>query len=241
MELIQDMNASSSSGTKKDERRERTVSKLAELEVIWSDRKRREQYQKLRVQKKINLHTAIDPQHRNGHGHKDIIPFQQKRIPKPQLGLKRYRIRKQSDVPLGRIRRRRNHMPLERRIHRGHHGLHETLLDVDGFKHAWKARVEDGVEVVGVVEEDEGGVDAFGLEVAEEGGSDGSHALYVATWRASEGKGVKDVKERSLAEDFSVRIIEDGCVFYTYPAPYRVLNMICPLIVLGTSKSIWTS
>jgi len=47
MALIQDMNASSSSGTKKDERRERTVSKLAELEVIWSDRKRREQCQYL--------------------------------------------------------------------------------------------------------------------------------------------------------------------------------------------------
>jgi len=40
MALIQVMNASSSSGTKKDERRERTVSKLAELEVIWSDRKK---------------------------------------------------------------------------------------------------------------------------------------------------------------------------------------------------------
>lgn len=98
-------------------------------------------------------------------------------------------------------------MPLEGRIHRGHHGLHDTLLDVDGFEHAWEAGVEDGVEAVGVVEEDEGGVDAFRLEVAEEGGSDGSHALYVATCRASEGKGVKNVKERSLAKDFSERII----------------------------------
>jgi hypothetical protein len=47
MVLIQDMNASSSSGTKKDERRERTVSKLAELEVIWSDSKMREECQDL--------------------------------------------------------------------------------------------------------------------------------------------------------------------------------------------------
>jgi len=27
----------------------------------------------------------------------------------------------------------------------------------------------------------------------------------------------------------------------TYPIPYRVLNITCPLIVRGTSRSIWTS
>lgn len=42
-------------------------------------------------------------------------------------------------------------MSLECCVHSRHRGLHDSLLDVDGLEHAWEARAEDGMEVVGVV------------------------------------------------------------------------------------------
>ena len=40
--------------------------------------------------------------------------------------------------------------------------------------------VKDGMEVVGVVQDDKGGVDPFRLEIAEEGSGNRSHSLDIA-------------------------------------------------------------
>jgi hypothetical protein len=131
-------------------------------------------------------------------------------------------------------------MPLERGVHIRHHELGYPLLDVYRLEEARKARAEDSVHGVGVVQLHEGGVHAFGLKVVEEGGGDGAHALYVPAVLAAQREAVEDVEQGSLAV---ARFVNYYKVYSpgggkTYPAPYRVLNMICPLIVLGTSRSI---
>jgi hypothetical protein len=59
-------------------------------------------------------------------------------------------------------------------------------LDIDGLEHAREARAEHGVELVGVVEDDEGGVYALWFEIAQEGSSDGTHSLDVSTCFAAQ-------------------------------------------------------
>jgi len=53
-------------------------------------------------------------------------------------------------------------------------------LDVDGLEHAREAGVEDGVEMVSVMQDDEGGIDSFRLKVAKECSGNGSHSLDIA-------------------------------------------------------------
>ena len=79
-------------------------------------------------------------------------------------------------------------MSLERVVHVGYEIFHDAFLHVDGFEHARKARAEDAVQRVGVVQADEGGIDALRFKVIEESGSDGTHALNVAAYRTSQRK-----------------------------------------------------
>lgn len=51
---------------------------------------------------------------------------------------------------------------------------------------------------------------------------------------------MEDMKQRPLT-GLLMSICVHATKPKTHPAPYRVLNIICPLIVLGTSKSICTS
>jgi hypothetical protein len=146
------------------------------------------------------LPTSINPNNRHRNCNKHIWPLKQEHIPNPQLRLKRYRIRKERNIPFCRITSRADVMMFKTRIHIGHHHLHYTFLDVDSLEEAGETGGEDGVEVVGVVKAAEGGVDAFFFEVAEESGSYGTHTLDVATRFASEGEGVKDVEEGALAK-----------------------------------------
>lgn len=79
-------------------------------------------------------------------------------------------------------------MSLERVVHVGYEIFHDAFLDVDGFEHARKARAEDAVQRVGVVQADEGGIDALRFKVIEESGGDGTHALNVTAYGTSQRK-----------------------------------------------------
>ena len=89
-------------------------------------------------------------------------------------------------------------MSLERVVHVGYEIFHDAFLDVDGFEHAREARAEDAVQRVGVVQADEGGIDALGFKVIEEGSSDGTHALNVAAYGAAQRKRMEDVEKGAL-------------------------------------------
>ena len=54
------------------------------------------------------MRTSEDPNNGHRSDDKHVPPLQKECVPKPQLRLERNRIRKQRDIPLGRIRHRRN-------------------------------------------------------------------------------------------------------------------------------------
>ena len=131
-------NTFSSSGMKNDERSDNTLSKFADSDVMWSigmhnpilvfivfESKLWSDISLADVKWKWRMMalTSINPHYRNSHRHKNILPLQQECIPQPQLRLERHRICKKRNIPFRSIRRRRDHMFLERGIHCRHHLL----------------------------------------------------------------------------------------------------------------------
>jgi hypothetical protein len=65
-------------------------------------------------------------------------------------------------------------------IHGRHHHFCYSLLDVDCLQKARKAGFEYLMQLICVVQDNQGCIYAFGFEIAEESGSYRSHTLYVA-------------------------------------------------------------
>ena len=148
---IQFMNTFSSSGTKKDDSRDRTVSKLAVSAVMRSTVTLNVRVRFIETQR----HTSMNPYDGDSNNNEQIWSFKQECIPQSEMGLEWNGIRKKRDVPLRCVRSRRDDVLLERRIDLWHHFLGDTFLHVYRFKQTREPRAKDVMHMVCVMEMDE--------------------------------------------------------------------------------------
>jgi hypothetical protein len=142
---------SSSSGTKNDDSRDSTVSKLADSAVMRSLMA----FNVLVRFIQMDTHTSMNPYDGDCDDYEQIRSFEQEHIPQSKMGLIRNGIRKERDVPLCCVRRRRNYVRLESRVDVWHHFLGDTFLNVYRFEQTRKSRAKDVMHVVGIMEMNE--------------------------------------------------------------------------------------
>jgi hypothetical protein len=187
---IQFKYTSSSSGTKNDDSRDKTVSKLADSDVMCSAIA----CQLRSIRRNVHTLTSISPYDRDRDNNEQIRPFEQECVPQSQVGLKRDRIREKRDIPFRCVRSRRNHVLFESRIDPRHQLLHNTFLHVYRFEQTRESRAKDVMHVVGVMEVNKRRICALGRKVIKEHGGDGSHSLTVSAFMAAQREAMQDVE-----------------------------------------------
>lgn len=81
----------------------------------------------------------------------------------------------------------------------------------------------------------------FRFEVTQQRRCQRTHTLTIPTGGTKKRERVENVEHCSLPVQKWIDSRDIITNQATYPIPYRVLNMTCPLIVRGTSRSIWIS